>query len=198
MNESAGLEKRGEARAAAQGGKRSDGLDSYVPGSNGSVPLYLAEIIGNPTYRNEMLYKVAESMASGSASIANEYRRSRRHPSPRDPPPPPAAGCPGCRRHAKPPAAAASRRRAAQTRPRSKPIDIDGDCRKRPMTILIESFDVAKKIDRLIWKYRAMVRIALLAADSEQYTRGLRAGAGNRERRVAGRGHAAPGRSTGP
>ena len=28
---------------------------------------YLASIIGNPTYRNEMLYKVAESEASGSA-----------------------------------------------------------------------------------------------------------------------------------
>ena len=41
------------------------------------------------------------------------------------------------------------------------------------MTILIESFDAAKKIDRLIWKYRAMVRIALLAADSEQYSRGF-------------------------
>jgi hypothetical protein len=38
---------------------------------------------------------------------------------------------------------------------------------------LIESFDAAKKIDRLIWKYRAMARIALLAADSEQYARGV-------------------------
>ena len=37
--------------------------------------VYLAQIIGNPTYRNEMMYKVAESMASGSASIANEYRQ---------------------------------------------------------------------------------------------------------------------------
>ena len=33
--------------------------------------VYLASIIGNPTYRNEMLYKVAESEASGSATIAN-------------------------------------------------------------------------------------------------------------------------------
>ena len=31
----------------------------------------------------------------------------------------------------------------------------------------------AKKIDRLIWKYRAMVRIAFLAADSQQYSRGV-------------------------
>ena len=39
--------------------------------------------------------------------------------------------------------------------------------------ILVDSFDVATKIDRLIWKYRAMVRIALLAADSGQYSRGV-------------------------
>ena len=38
--------------------------------------VYLASIIGNPTYRNEMLYKVAESEASGSATIANEYTES--------------------------------------------------------------------------------------------------------------------------
>ena len=38
--------------------------------------VYLASIIGNPTYRNEMLYKVAESEASGSATIANEYMRA--------------------------------------------------------------------------------------------------------------------------
>ena len=39
--------------------------------------------------------------------------------------------------------------------------------------ILVDSFEHAKKIDRLIWKYRAMVRIALLAADSQQYSRGV-------------------------
>ena len=37
--------------------------------------VYLASIIDNPTYRNEMLYKVAESTASGSATIANEFLR---------------------------------------------------------------------------------------------------------------------------
>ncbi len=36
-----------------------------------------------------------------------------------------------------------------------------------------DSFEDAKKIDRLIWKYRAMVRIALSAADSQQFARGL-------------------------
>ena len=35
--------------------------------------VYLAEIIGNPTYRNEMLYRVAESEALGSGSIAKDF-----------------------------------------------------------------------------------------------------------------------------
>ncbi len=35
--------------------------------------VYLAAIIGNPTYRNEMLYRVAENEAMGSASIANDF-----------------------------------------------------------------------------------------------------------------------------
>src|SRR5262249_29938994 len=32
--------------------------------------VYLAKLIDNPTYRNEMLYRVAESEASGSATVA--------------------------------------------------------------------------------------------------------------------------------
>ena len=35
--------------------------------------VYLAAIIGNPTYRNEMLYRVAENEAIGSVSIANDF-----------------------------------------------------------------------------------------------------------------------------
>ena len=45
--------------------------------------------------------------------------------------------------------------------------------RKLADAILIDSFEDAKKIDRLIWKYRANFRIALLAADSQQYSRGV-------------------------
>ena len=45
--------------------------------------------------------------------------------------------------------------------------------KKQADEILVRSFEDAKKIDRLIWKYRAMVRIALSAADSQQFTRGL-------------------------
>jgi hypothetical protein len=37
----------------------------------------------------------------------------------------------------------------------------------------VDSWDVARKIDRLIWKHRAMVRISLTASDSRQYTRGV-------------------------
>jgi hypothetical protein len=38
---------------------------------------------------------------------------------------------------------------------------------------LVDAWNVANKIDRLIWKYRAMVRIALSAADSRQYARAV-------------------------
>ncbi len=39
--------------------------------------------------------------------------------------------------------------------------------------ILLEAWDAAKTIDRFIWRYRAMVRIALSASDSHQYARGI-------------------------
>ncbi len=99
---------------------------------------YLAGLISNPTYRNEMLYKVAESEASGSASVANRYID--------DPDP------------AKPDPANAKRRQTYQTAADDE---------------LVDSFAVADKIERPIWRYRAMVRIALQAADSRQYERGF-------------------------
>ncbi len=100
--------------------------------------VYLATIIGNPTYRNEMLYKVADTQASGSASIATAYLRTVAVESVGDVQP--LANSHG-----------------------NDPLVKTAD------TILVESFDVAKKIDRLIWKYRAMVQIAIAAADSQQY-----------------------------
>ena len=92
----------------------------------------------------------------------------RRRPTPsQNPPPPPRR--PG-RRHARP----AGRRPAPRGDAPAKPKPADTEAfRKTADAILIESFDVAKKIDRLIWKYRAMVRITLLAADSQQYSRGF-------------------------
>jgi hypothetical protein len=123
--------------------------------------VYLASIIGNPTYRNEMLYRVAESEASGSATIANEYIKSAEVESLGNRPAPPNANQPD----------------------RDKPQKLEDKIQERIVrneeykqlgdAILVDSFDVAKKIDRLIWKYRAMVRIALLAADSRQYGRGV-------------------------
>jgi hypothetical protein len=121
--------------------------------------VYLASIIDNPTYRNEMLYKVAESEASGSASIANEYVKAADIPSLGDRP---AAG--ERTEPAKRPTLD-DRARARQAR--------NENFKKLADAILVESFQDAKKIDRLIWKYRAMVRIALLAADSQQYARGV-------------------------
>jgi hypothetical protein len=121
--------------------------------------VYLASIIDNPTYRNEMLYKVAESQASGSASIANDYSGA---------------------------AELESLGNRAVTDDKTKNGDqpnLDEQVRRERVTkesfkkladaILVDSFEDAKKIDRLIWKYRAMVRIALAAADSQQYERGI-------------------------
>ena len=124
--------------------------------------VYLASIIDNPTYRNEMLYKVAESEASGSATIANEYMRTLESSDAPDVRP-----SPGERPDAAKPVP------ADKAAPKSAKPDRNEAYEKLADSVLIESFDVAKKIDRLIWKYRAMVRIALLAADSRQFARGV-------------------------
>jgi hypothetical protein len=123
--------------------------------------VYLAGIIGNPTYRNEMLYRVAESEASGSATIANEYVKPLETDLPARDQPRSSAGRADA--DAPPTGDARSRQVAADNATFQNTAD----------SILLDSFEVAKKIDRLIWKYRAMVRIALLAADSEQYSRGV-------------------------
>ena len=96
-----------------------------------------------------MLYKVAESEASGSASIANEYVRPLESDLPAGDQPGRAAG--GTDADTPPKGDARSPKAAADNETFKKVAD----------SILVDSFDVAKKIDRLIWKYRAMVRIAL-------------------------------------
>lgn len=103
---------------------------------------YLATKIHNPTYRNEMLYKVAESVASGSSSLATDFIKVTD-------------------------ADTAANRQAPSTSER------DDTHRKLADALLIDSWDIANQIDRLIWKYRAMVRIALTAADSRQYARAV-------------------------
>ena len=123
--------------------------------------VYLASNIDNPTYRNEMLYKVAESVASGSATIANEFLRDLGADLPTERPSPGERPEPG----KVPMVDDATKNRGKQDRTETY--------KKLADAILIDSFDVAKKIDRLIWKYRAMVRIALLAADSRQFARGV-------------------------
>jgi hypothetical protein len=110
--------------------------------------VYLATLIGNPTYRNEMLYRVAESVSSGSATLANDYARAISGDVP-DIRPPGAAP---------PPAPAAEKLKTS-----AKVAD----------EMLVDSWAVAEKIERLIWKNRAMVRIALSAADSGQHKRGF-------------------------
>jgi hypothetical protein len=88
--------------------------------------IYLAELINDPTYRNEMLYEIADKQADGSRIIANETH------------------------------------------------DADAQANlKLADELLVDAFDVTKKIDRLIWRYRALYRISLQAADSMQYSRGI-------------------------
>jgi hypothetical protein len=115
--------------------------------------VYLATNIGNPTYRNEMLYKVTESEALGSATIANEAAKAADIDTLADRPPQDKPGT------------LDERSRARQAR--------QDDAKKVADQILVASFEDAKKIERLMWKYRAMVRTALAAADSQQFARGL-------------------------
>jgi hypothetical protein len=121
--------------------------------------VYLALSIGNPTYRNEMLYKVAESEALGSATIANDASKTSGLESLADRP------AAGERNEQEKAPKLEERARAQQAK--------NENLKQLADAILVSSFEDAKKIDRLIWKYRAMARIALAAADSQQYTRGL-------------------------
>jgi hypothetical protein len=106
---------------------------------------HLAANIGNPTYRNEMLYRVAESEAAGSKTIADAF--------------------------AKPPEAPIS---FGNVPPMTQTDDTrNASFRKLADEILVDAFDIAKQIDRLVWKFRAEVQVALQAANSKQFDRGV-------------------------
>jgi hypothetical protein len=108
--------------------------------------VYLASIIGNPTYRNEYLFRIAENVASGSRTISNDMAKSLEIESLGN-------------RSTTAPRALTQQEREALT--------------KLADTVLVDSWEVANKIDRLIWKNRAKVRIALEASDSGQHQRGV-------------------------
>lgn len=168
--------------------------------------VYLASIIHNPTYRTDMLYRIAEDEATGSSRVANELVRDTEIRSlgnrpgtlpgqapvpPPSPSPPP--GLPGERPRRMPPPAPESRRpkepvttlppRAQGPAPaRANPPaantseneDKDNAAfMKLADEMLVDSWNVARNIDWLLWKNRAMVRIALSASDSRQYDRGI-------------------------
>jgi hypothetical protein len=159
--------------------------------------VYLAGLIANPTYRNEVLYKVAEGEASASATVSNQHSRpiesdstGAEPPAPPVPatgaeppkPPVPATG-------AEPPKPEVPATGAEPPKPQvpatdaatpSKPSDrAQNDTsdveafRKLADDILLDAFKVTDKIDRRISKYRAQVRVVLLAADSDQFARGF-------------------------
>lgn len=147
--------------------------------------VYLAALINNPTYRNEMLYRVAESEAVGSARVANDLPRaldlsSLGYRAPAElargaagaVPPPPRP------RPVRPPGPG---RREVQPAPLPVPprggtsdAELDMSVLNRLADqILVDSWNVARQVDRLIWKNRAMVRITLAASDSQQFRRGF-------------------------
>ena len=157
--------------------------------------VYLASIISNPTYRNEMLYHVAQDEATGSSRVANDLPRgsldinslgNRRpaelargaagagapNPPTAQPPPGPSRNrpAPSAPRDATPtPLPGPDRRDQVQD-----PDDDNDDAfSKIADEILVDSWNVARKADRLIWKNRAMVRISLEASNSRQYARGV-------------------------
>ena len=126
---------------------------------------YLADIIGNPTYRNEMLYRVAESEALGSAALANDFAKTDEGDSLGNRPAPIGAVPPGA---APPPPAV-----APLPPPTRRVVRENETYAKLADEVLVNSWNVATTIDRLIWKNRAMVKITLTASDSRQFRRAM-------------------------
>ncbi len=126
--------------------------------------VYLAEIIGNPTYRNEMLYRVAESEAAGSSALANDFAKTDEGDSLGNRPAP---------------IGPYRRERLSRRRPAPLPPPASDDAKENAIyakladEVLVDSWNVANGIDRLIWKNRAMVRITLTASDSQQFRRAM-------------------------
>ncbi len=159
--------------------------------------VYLARLISNPTYSNEMLYEIAESEAIGSSSIANDFLASeeieslgnRRGAGGNNAPPPPRPYPPTTTNPpsrpdrgpvpAQAPAPLGGRApsdlaRGAIELPPVPPDDKQaGNFTKIADELLLDAWNVANEIERLIWKNRAMVRIALSASDSRQFSRGV-------------------------
>jgi hypothetical protein len=119
--------------------------------------VYLASAISNPTYRNEMLYHVAWSMAKGSSTLAVEGGKL----ADTGPPPKPEPATLGGNPPAKDKEAA---QKSQQTATKLKQT---GD------TLLVDAWKVSETIERLIWRFRAMVQITLEIADSDQYPRAI-------------------------
>jgi hypothetical protein len=105
----------------------------------------LAEQIGNPTYKSEMLYRVVDSQAYGSQTVVNEF--------PHDQP----ADKTSAEKPAKP---------ANATKP-GNALDASAD------RLLAGAAVIGKRIPRPVWRDRSLVSIAYAAAASRQFARGL-------------------------
>ncbi len=108
---------------------------------------YLASHMSNPTYRNEMLYRVVDSQAFGSQSIVLEFPHDDGDATSKDITKKPADG-------------------PIKRRP-NHPID------RRADQLLVGAAEISRAIQRPVWRDRALVAIAYAAAQSRQFNRGV-------------------------
>jgi hypothetical protein len=104
---------------------------------------YLARMIHNPTNRNEMLYRLVNSQVDGSVVVAAEYGQ--------DDDLSPVNG--------------------SSSKPDSK--ESRSDYRKLADDILVDAVTVAERIEWPVWRGKSLIRIAMGAADSLQFERGM-------------------------
>jgi hypothetical protein len=104
---------------------------------------YLAERLSDPIYRSEMIYRVVDNQAYGSQTVVNEFPRDE----------PPAAGD-----------------AQAKSQPASgSPERLSGMADRILRNAAVE----ALRIERPVWRDRALVAISVCAASSKQFERGL-------------------------
>lgn len=139
---------------------------------------YLASKLENPTYRNEMLYRVADSEAFGSLTVMNEFPKEASATPP--PPPEPAAPAASPGPAATPsetvptPTPAPDDAAESASKPTATPsASVPEAIRRRADDLLVKAASIASTIDRPAWRDRAFVAIATSGAASRQFDRAL-------------------------
>jgi hypothetical protein len=107
---------------------------------------FLARQLINPTYRNEMIYRIVESQTQGAATIALEFGE---------------------------PILSTSVPSSFDEAPRPRKPDSASPYPKLSDEILLDAAELSRTIERPIWRHRGLVRVTAGASDSEQYDRGF-------------------------